>query len=445
MRNPVTFTRQQGISLVVTLILVVLMSLLALYGAGILVTDTRSAANDYRAREAMAAAESGVDQGFTLLDVNRSRVKSTGLDTNNDGTVDVSWTTCTSGATAAPCVAIASTDRTNWKYLQVPASLLNTPTQGTFNVYWMTPTSGQGSGLLYNIVATGTAADATGGAIVKQGAFFYPLIVGSPAAPMMTYGEIGGSGNYNVVTNPNGAGTGQPISAWSKSTVSLSGSAATCQLGEQSVSGIYGTGFLSSDSTYTYQTDSNGNTITMCASCTCPSSDALSTGGTNGIDVVQNDTSFPSDVFKYAFGVAYTSYNTIKQNATVLSDCSSLNTSSSGLYWITGSCSITNDVGSFANPVMIVVQDNDISVTGSGYIFGILFAFGSSGYSSTATSVHLAGGTTLYGAIMANTKIDMGNGTYRMRFDSNVLSNIANNASGRSLSRIPGSWSDVQQ
>ena len=54
-------SRQQGVSLVVTLVLVVLLSLLALYGDGVLVLDTRSAANDYRAREALTAAESGLE------------------------------------------------------------------------------------------------------------------------------------------------------------------------------------------------------------------------------------------------------------------------------------------------------------------------------------------------------------------------------------------------
>jgi hypothetical protein len=56
----------------------------------------------------------------------------------------------------------------------------------------------------------------------------------------------------------------------------------------------------------------------------------------------------------------------------------------------------------------------------------------------------MAGGVTLYGAALSNTDIDMGNGTYKMRFDSKVLANVSNDPSSRALSRIPGSWSDVQ-
>src|SRR5512143_1698284 len=94
--------RQRGVSLIVTLMIVVLLSLLGLYGAGVLVLDTRSAANDFRAREAMAAAESGTEQGLSLLNANRKRIMPGGLDFNNDGTVDNAWTDCGSQAWCLP-------------------------------------------------------------------------------------------------------------------------------------------------------------------------------------------------------------------------------------------------------------------------------------------------------------------------------------------------------
>src|SRR5574340_1240019 len=90
--------RQRGVSLIVTLMIVVLLSLLGLYRAGVLVLDTRSAANDFRARQAMAAAEAGTEQGLSLLNANRKRITVSGLDLNNDGTVDNAWTPCGSEA-----------------------------------------------------------------------------------------------------------------------------------------------------------------------------------------------------------------------------------------------------------------------------------------------------------------------------------------------------------
>lgn len=454
-------SRQHGVSLVVTLVLVVLLSLIALYAAGILVLDTRSAANDYRSREALAAAESGVDQGFSLLSANRAKISNAGFDANNNGSIDSGegWTTCTSSAT--PCLPVESADRTNWRYLTIASSLLKRPWKdddadgvkdtsetylGNVSVYLLTPVSGNDSRLVYNIVAIGQSGDATSTATVKQGAYFYPLVVGIPKSPLMAYGSIGSGGNYNVVTNPNGAGDNVALTAWSREAVSMSGSASSCHVGEEIIGGAVATGFLSTDGTYLYQTDNSGNTITMCDQCTCPTADALSKGGVEGSDIVMNDTTnFPDDVFKYVFGVPYTSYEDIKKNAQVISDCSTLNTSSSGLIWVEGAnCTINSAVGSFANPVMLVVEDHDITVNGGSYFFGILFAFSTAGNTGSALSVHMAGGMTLYGAAMSNTDIDMGNGTYKMRFDKNVLANVSSNPSSRALSRIAGSWSDLQ-
>lgn len=461
MKMPIPHFRQQGVSLVVTLILVVLLSLLALYGAGVLVQDTRSAANDYRAREALASAESGIDQGFGLLNANRAKIKSTGFDVNANGTIDAGegWTTCT--ATDAVCQPIESGDRTNWQYLTLSSTLIKRPWKdddadgvkdaaetylGDVNVYLVTPSSGDDARLVYNIVAVGKSGDASGTVTAKQGAYFYPLVVGTPKSPLMAYGTIANTGNYNVVTNPDGGGSGVEVTAWSHTTVSISGSAATCQLGNATVGGAVGTGFLSTDNTYSYQTDSDGNTLTMCDACTCPTSDSISKGGVEGTDIVMNDTTnFPTDVFQYLFGVPYTDYQQVKAKATVVSDCTGLNTASAGLIWVTGgACNISASVGSYDTPVMLVVEDQNTQINANGYFFGVIFAFDTTPASPTTLDVQMNGTFTLYGAVMTNSNIDLGAGTYKMRFDKNVLANLANNPNNRTLSRIPGSWSDVQ-
>lgn len=107
--------KQQGISLIVTLLITVLMSLLALYGAGVLVLDTRSAANDYRYREALAAAESGIEQGFSLINANRANIAAIGA---------AAWADCT--ATTPACLPIRADqspvqpgDRSTWRFMQV--------------------------------------------------------------------------------------------------------------------------------------------------------------------------------------------------------------------------------------------------------------------------------------------------------------------------------------
>jgi hypothetical protein len=395
---PFHLSRQRGVSLIVTLMIVILLSLLGLYGAGVLVLDTRSAANDFRARQAMAAAESGVDQGFSLLNSNRANVAAIGG----------SWTTCTS--TAAPCLPIRSGDRTNWRYLTVTSTLTSQPTEGSFTLFMLTPVAGTGSGLVYNIVATGLSADGTSTATVKQGAYFYPLLLGNVKTPLAAASNIPLSGNYSIITNPNGGGSGVPVTAWSDSAISPAGSFSSCYVG-----------------------DFDGNA--------CPSAGALSKAGTTGEDLVGNDPNFPADLFQFLFGVSEADFQLIKDQATVLADCSSLSAASSGLIWVTGSCNPPGNVGTATSPVLLVVEQ-DITMNAGDEFFGMLYGFNSAG---TELTLKANGNAHLRGAILAHNSVDLQlNGGFILEYDADVLTALKNNPSGRALSRISGAWSDVQ-
>jgi hypothetical protein len=186
----------------------------------------------------------------------------------------------------------------------------------------------------------------------------------------------------------------------------------------------------------------------MCAQCTCPTSGSISKNGVEGVDILDVDsnaganadtTTFPADLFEYLFGVKTADYAQIKNQATVIANCDGLNTASSGLYWVTGDCNPPGDVGSFAAPVMVVVEGAS-KINANNYFFGILFAFSTN--PAATMSMDLNGTPTLYGAIMTNANVTLSNGTYKMRFDANVLKNLALNPAGRGLAKIPGSWAD---
>ena len=411
--------RQRGVSLIVTLLISVLLSLLALYGAGILVQDTRSAANDFRAREAMTAAESGVEQGYSLMIANRNFIKTIGLDLNADGattgTNESGWTDCT--ANDAPCKTIRSGDRTNWRYLTITAGLVNAPTAGSFTLFLLTPTTGDSSRLVYNIVAIGKSADTTSTSVVKQGVYFYPLIFGDIGAPMAAAGNIPLGGNFSIVTNPNGGGSGQALSSWTKatSTIASSGSTDRCYVGELL---------------------SGGN---------CPSSSDLDKSGPGLCDDdLCRDANFPADLFKYLFGVPRDQYQKIKDKATVLANCDSLGPTSSGLIWVTGNCNPPNgNIGSVDNPVMLVAE-GDVTLNAGTQFYGFLFLFK---YPTPGTAPKLIanGNATLHGAIFASDNIDLQlTGGFVLKYDATVLGNLKKGTSGRGLGRIPGAWSDVQ-
>lgn len=418
MKIPAHLRRQQGVSLVVTLVLVVLLSLLALYGAGVLVMDTRSAANDYRAKEALAAAEAGLEQGYSLLSTNSNRIRAIGLDLNSDGDTgdanESAWTACTAAATTAPCVAVRAGDRANWSYLTVNAALTRQPTLGSFALHLMSPTNGNGKMLVYNIVASGNAAENTTNTpntIVKQGAYFYPLILSSIDSPLAATANISLSGNYSIITNANGGGSGVPVTAWSAGTITPSGSFTSCYAGD----------FVGS---------------------ACPSSAALSKNGLSGPDLVANDSAFPPDLFKYLFGVPEADFAKIRAMATVVADCNGLGPTSSGFYWVTGNCNPpNNNIGTPEYPVLLVVE-GDATVNSSIDIYGLLFMFNSAGAVQRIIS---NGGPTLHGAIMGQDEIDFQlTGGFVLEYNSAVLAALLNNMSTRRLSRLPGGWSDVQ-
>ncbi len=437
---PIQLSRQRGISLIVTLLITVLLSLLALYGAGVLVLDTRSAGNDYRYREAMNAGESGIEQGISLLNANRKRIDENGFDADNDGTVEAGtgdadvdgtieplggewteqWTTCTS--TAAPCLPIRSGDRTNWQYLTINSALTSQPGAGGFELYLLTPTNGGSSRLVYNIVALGYSADSIAASpttvTIKQGAYFYPLLLGNVKTPIAAASNIPLSGNYSIVTNNNGGGTGVAVTAWSGNTISTGGSFARC---------------------YKEEFDDNGGT--------CPSdSDLLKYVGpeTCDDDLCGNDPNFPADLFKFLFGVTAPNYQLIKDQATVLADCSTLDENSSGLIWVTGSCNLpNNDVGSVGDPVLLVVEGG-IQANGTYNFYGLIYLFK---YPAPGTmpTILFNGNYHVHGGVFVHNTLTLTlNGSFVLEYDQDVLANLKNSPSGRALARIPGSWSDVQ-
>ncbi|AAZ97815.1 hypothetical protein Tbd_1862 [Thiobacillus denitrificans ATCC 25259] len=415
--KPFVPASQRGISLIVTLMIVILLSLLALYGAGVLTLDTRSAANDFRAREALAAAESGMEQGLGLLNANRARLSPSGLHNSDDLTTTpiLTWTTCTSSA--APCLPIRSGDRTNWKYLAIntysSGSLTSQPSQGSFELFLLTPVSGASSRLVYNVVAIGKSADTTSTSVIKQGAFFYPLLLGNVGTPLAAASNVDLTGNYSIITNSNGGGSGVPVSAWSDGAFSPGGSFASCHVG-----------------------DFTGGA--------CPSSEALTSSGTVGPDMIGNDANFPADLFLFLFGVPETEYQKIKDQAKVVTSCAGLGATSSGLIWVTGDCNPPGQVGTADNPVLLVVEGDTTFNAGTEF-YGLLYLFDPAFAAGTPPRLIANGNAHLYGALFAHDGVDLQlTGGFVLEFDSEVLENLKNSPSGRNLARIPGAWSDVQ-
>jgi Tfp pilus assembly protein PilX len=416
--KPLNPGRQRGVSLIVTLMIVVLLSLLGLYGAGVLVLDIRSSANDYRAREAMVAAEAGTEQGLSVLNANRKRILTGGLDFDNNGTVDSAWTSCGS---QPQCLPVRSGDRANWQFINITDKVTQ-PAAGSFTLYMLTPRPDatdpdkvNGSRLVYNLVAIGSSADGTSTATLKQGAYYYPLLLGHVNTPLAAASNVPLNGNYSIVTNSDRDNNGSniPVSAWSNGAITPSGSFATCHIGD-------------------FDSSLNG----------CPLTSALSKTGQIGEDLV-TDPAFPADLFEFLFGVPAADYQKIKDDAEVVADCSGLGPTSKGLIWVTGDCNLPNrDVGSKDDPVLLVVQ-GAVTANGSYDFYGLIYLFN---LAATTANLQFNGDYHINGALFVHNTMTLNlTGNFVLEYDREVLDNLNSGPSGRALARIPGAWSDVTQ
>lgn len=224
------------------------------------------------------------------------------------------------------------------------------------------------------------------------------------------------NGNYTVVANPNGGGKGVPISIWSNGTVATpSGSAATCQLGD------YNAGTCSANAI-------SNRTIGV------------------GPDIVMNDTSsnFPTDIFQFVTGFSTSQYETVKNDSTVVADCSNL-TGLTGKVWVTGTCTLNGTVGSASNPVQLIVQNGAITMNATDTLYGTLFAFCQPVSSSCSNSIQLNGGATVYGSVISNNPNGMGtnlNGAFNVIWNPTVSMAQTTSNQLKTMARTPGGWAD---
>jgi hypothetical protein len=152
--------------------------------------------------------------------------------------------------------------------------------------------------------------------------------------------------------------------------------------------------------------------------------------------------------------VEYLKKNAIPYNAaatppvTKFPDCSTLNAQSSGLYWVEN-CSLSKQIGTPENPVVLVIEGNIDGGT-AGKIFGVIFGLDSGNVdiaeSSTAESARpkfLPGGGSfqVYGAIILEGNVKINAGVHLVA-SPKVIENFNKNPANMRYGVVPGSWTD---
>ena len=479
--------RQHGLStLVVAIVLLIAATFLTFFAARIGIQEQRMSGNDARQKEAFATAEAGLDRAKAFLAANRQDFASW------------NWTDCTGAETDPPCG-----DGTNnlyngsWSWINVfsqgaadystnyldglhwPASTRDGPFVLTQSVAsTVTPTT---SFQPVVVAAQAEPEDGSGRAVVRQSVTRFLVAQPGPVPPLMAP-SVGLGGNFTVVGNPNHdldptldvtlancdslTGSGQLLSIWSRTAVTLAGSQQTCQAGS------YRDGPNPTDNRCIGQTipdPATGQTPTW-NQCICQVNPAekspysSASAGTND-DVVQNDAQFPGDMFLYVFG---RNKAAVKASAAadgrVLPDCSTLNASSTGLYWIEGTCDVAQNtvIGSRAAPV-ILVYETTAEFRGGSDVWGLVVGadmertlsntpagpapyYYDTDYTSASPAQALLHGTfTLHGALIVEGTVTQqgGGGNYNLLYDPCVFAAMGAGTGFDKYGPVAGSWNDA--
>lgn len=338
--------RDRGVvTLAIGIILLLLITLVTLYGTRVTIMEQRISANDYRSREASSTAQAGLNYGIEFVKAHERVIRSTAadgwLDPDNpvwsdaapidcsgppapgskerivcdsgfsgqvrfygaqdvDYDVPLNWPVSAS-KTLSDC---SDTPEADDPSCRVAVELALCEFAGPPPIDCV-DSGGVTAGYAVLVLARGISADGTAQASVRQILTPFELLPGSALPPLMAASTVEISGTLDVVVNPDGAGPGSgiPISGWANDDLQLGGNASFCYPDEYFQGNQIDITALDacipdfSNQPCVASVDTPGGTCPMplCADCDCPTSgdEALtkSEGSVyrEGIDVVDKD------------------------------------------------------------------------------------------------------------------------------------------------------------
>ncbi len=146
--------------------------------------------------------------------------------------------------------------------------------------------------------------------------------------------------------------------------------------------------------------------------------------------------SFPNDLLDHLFGVPESQVAEIREDATVLSDCTGLSSKPGGFYWVTGNCAITGTVGSEADP-LVLVTEGTVSMAGSSEFWGVMYMRGNSHREIEGSWSGLR--PTIFGALMVGQTVHLYK-NLNIVYNNDVIRRAGYRAG--EFVRLPGGWTD---
>jgi len=380
--------QQRGVAtLFVSLMMLFSLTMIAVFTAKTNVTEHLVAANDYRAKQALEAAQAGIEQGQAeIMELQTTNVNGYLQLDQIDGNTDI-----------LQGFIDLDTDVNFFRVTGTPGTL---PNNSTYSLTYENVDRTGGAfdpsidNYLVRVTSVGTSDDGSGIKQMEQLIMLVPLLANAPDAALTTKDEVTISGNvhiYNMITD---------------------------------VAVRAGGTYLESGAAKTHTT-------------IFPFDD-------KDLNVVQNDASYSTmtgDQFFFSFFGQ--SKSEIKAQATQII-CNNCNASLGGLtgqvIWVnpttTGNTPRVNantTIGSATQPVILIIEGgaNGFTFNGNAEIFGLLYVIGDWDNSG-------GGSAAITGAAVAEGHFD-GTGTPAPTYDATILNRL--NGMG-TIARIPGSWKD---
>lgn len=426
-------------TLLVSIVLLIGVTLITIFAARIGVMDQRISANEYRHKEAKAAADAALDQAASFVANNAALY---------DGTVSgvYPWVECAGALEFKfPCGNgvderfydkvydgnLATTDII--ESLQEGGTAVELDSGISSDAYLTYTTSGTVGNIL-TAIGKGSSLDGTGHAYAKISYTEVTLLTPGKVPPIMTP-SIKLSGNFTIIGDPNGGGPGVPISAW-VSTLDVSGGVGswqTCQMGDLR------------DGGNNVCADTRVDDVSW-SDCDCVAGQELSKSGTPheinyDISEVGADA-FPDSTFHYLFPALNTFSDLLNLKDVVeLPDCSTIKAEAdtftkSTIVAVTGNCSIPagDIIGSRAAPIILVVN-GELKINANTDFYGMALGLG---------QISLNGTATIHGSLLAEDATNLSTGGYTQVYDNATIEQLKNDLETIGLAKQKYSWTDIQ-
>ena len=548
--------RERGTTLIAVIILLLVVTIASLFAMNVGVFEQRTSGNDLRQKMTSQVAEGALSQAMEYFNNNRD------VTTPVNNTANPAfWELCQANDTTFPCGAAPAARRATMyrfkgstvdvdgdksiskleeRMVPIPAAekisvnnagftvqygagallclvkqvLPGAPPAATVCTDKLDPALGVSPKLL-TLVALGSVPGESGNSAVTQTIGFENLLNNPPGVPpVVAAGSVDVTGGIQVVTNPNAAGPGVPVSVWTRKNMDKNGTPNTCYMDEFIRYGaqnnkppIFEGGKVPAASP--------PPPIITCDTCNCEGDRSLSyqssgnLSGQEGIDILDcetcqgvvhegtnfdvNPNEFPCDLFELIFSVSAwqdtnndyfcekrrtttyvapgdqvtytggedekylytkakkivpTAANKSKVSASQLATCADLvstTTPIKGLVWDQTACGIGSNaqVATPDEPVILVVDGDEVI---QGRAFGLIFMRATNTPLDPAiggnATLRMNAGAAVYGAVVIQGQFVKGNGTSSIIYNSQVLTNLANEPEFNPLASVPGSWSD---